>query len=61
MEPLLKVENLHVRFASYAGNVHAVRGVSFEVGRGEVLAIVARSWGWWASPAAAKPLPPKPR
>lgn len=43
MEPLLKVENLHVRFASYAGNVHAVRGVSFEVGRGEVLAIVGES------------------
>lgn len=43
MEPLLKVENLHVRFASYAGNVHAVRGVSFEVGKGEVLAIVGES------------------
>ena len=38
MNPLLKVENLHVHFDSYAGAVHAVRGVSFTVEKGEVLA-----------------------
>ena len=28
MEEILKIENLHVSFDSYAGEVHAVRGVS---------------------------------
>jgi peptide/nickel transport system ATP-binding protein len=30
---LLTVEDLHVRFATRQGLVHAVRGVSFNVGR----------------------------
>jgi len=40
--PLLAVEDLHVRFATPHGEVHAVRGVSFEVGR-ERVGIVGES------------------
>ncbi len=40
--PLLSVEDLHVRFATRQGLVHAVRGVSFNVGR-EKLGIVGES------------------
>jgi peptide/nickel transport system ATP-binding protein len=40
--PLLTVEDLHVRFATRQGLVHAVRGVSFNVGR-EKLGIVGES------------------
>lgn len=40
---ILKVENLHVSFNTYLGEVKAVRGVNFEVGKGEVLAIVGES------------------
>ena len=43
MEEILKIQNLHVSFDSYAGEVHAVRGVSLEVHKGEVLAIVGES------------------
>lgn len=43
MEELLRVENLHVSFHTYAGVVRAVRGVSFTLNRGEVLAIVGES------------------
>jgi peptide/nickel transport system ATP-binding protein len=40
--PLLSVEDLHVRFATRQGLVHAVRGISFNVGR-EKLGIVGES------------------
>ncbi|MDW7738631.1 MAG: ABC transporter ATP-binding protein [Bacillota bacterium] len=40
---LLEVDNLHVQFKTYAGVVEAVRGVSFELDTGEVLAIVGES------------------
>ena len=40
--PLLSVENLHVRFTTPKGPVHAVRGVSFNLGR-ERLGIVGES------------------
>ncbi|MBY0425638.1 MAG: ATP-binding cassette domain-containing protein, partial [Cytophagales bacterium] len=38
-EALLTVENLSVRF----GNSHAVRGISFSIGRGEILGVVGES------------------
>ena len=43
MEEVLKIENLHVSFDSYAGEVHAVRGVTLDVKEGEVLDIVGES------------------
>ena len=43
MQPLLKVENLHISFRTYAGKVYAVRGVNFELHEGETLAIVGES------------------
>ena len=43
MPPLLTVEKLRVSFDTYAGEVEAVRDVSFTLDRGEVLAIVGES------------------
>ncbi|PLS16188.1 peptide ABC transporter ATP-binding protein [Bacillus sp. M6-12] len=43
MEKVLQVKNLHVRFKTYGGEVQAVRGVTFDLHKGETLAIVGES------------------
>ncbi|AWB45375.1 peptide ABC transporter ATP-binding protein [Paenibacillus sp. CAA11] len=43
MEPILTVKDLHVSFFIRGGEVQAVRGVNFEVGKGETVAIVGES------------------
>lgn len=43
MDKLLDVKNLNIEFATYAGAVHAIRGVDFYLEKGETLAIVGES------------------
>lgn len=40
---ILKVDNLHVSFKTQTGKITAVRGVNFELNKGETLAIVGES------------------
>ncbi|AMA63174.1 MAG: ABC transporter ATP-binding protein [Kurthia gibsonii] len=42
-ETILEVKNLKINFKTYAGLVHAVRGVNFDLKQGETLAIVGES------------------
>ena len=42
-ETILKVEDLRISFRAYGGMVRAVRGVSFDLKRGETVAIVGES------------------
>ncbi|KOS69537.1 peptide ABC transporter ATP-binding protein [Lysinibacillus contaminans] len=42
-QTILEVKDLKVNFKTYAGLVHAVRGVSFDLKEGETLAIVGES------------------
>lgn len=42
-KPLLSIEDLQVSFHTYAGEVHAVRGVTYSVEQGDSLAIVGES------------------
>lgn len=41
MEPILSVKDLSVSFQAFAGTVHAVRDVNFDLMKGETLAIVS--------------------
>src|SRR5882672_4691071 len=41
--PLLRVRDLAISFALREGPVHAVRGISFDIAAGEVLALVGES------------------
>ena len=50
--PLLEVENLHVKFFTRRGTVHAVRGVSFT-------STAARRSDWSAKAARARASPPR--
>lgn len=43
MSRVLDIKDLHVSFDTYAGEVQAVRGVSYHVEAGEVLAVVGES------------------
>ena len=43
MAKVLEIEDLYVSFDTYAGEVQAVRGVSYSVDKGEVLAVVGES------------------
>ncbi|MDI9368973.1 MAG: ATP-binding cassette domain-containing protein, partial [Thermotogota bacterium] len=42
-EKILEVKDLEFSFDTYAGEVHAIRGVSFHINRSESLAIVGES------------------
>src|SRR5215213_5043705 len=42
-DSILEVRDLRISFSTYAGEVQAVRGVSFDLRRGETLAIVGES------------------
>lgn len=42
-EPILSIEDLHVRFNTYAGTVHAVNGMTFEMQPGEMFGLVGES------------------
>ena len=42
-ERVLSIENLQVQFKTYAGTVQAIRGVDFQLHKGETLAIVGES------------------
>ena len=43
MEKILEVKDLNISFHTYAGEVKAVRGISFDLNKGETLALVGES------------------
>jgi len=62
LDKLLQVRDLRVHFKTYGGEVQAVRGVSFDVHRGECVAIVGESGSGKTVTASALmrliPMPP---
>lgn len=52
MSNLLALENLQTTFRTREGEVHAVRGVSFQVQPGELVGIVGESGCGKASPVS---------
>ena len=42
-EPILRLQNLHTAFHTKAGEVQAVRGVTFDVSQGEIVGVVGES------------------
>ena len=43
MENILEVKDLNISFHTFSGEVQAIRGVNFELKKGETLAIVGES------------------
>ena len=43
MENILEVNDLNISFHTFSGEVQAIRGVNFELKKGETLAIVGES------------------
>ena len=43
MENILSVKNLDISFRTNAGNIHAIRGVNFDLPRGKTIALVGES------------------
>ena len=42
-EPILQIQDLHVRFKTPDGMVHAVKGATFDIAKGEVVGVVGES------------------